>query len=346
MLSTPVILVVVLCLPTAQAAPQDAGAPAATQPAEQPPATVTPPPSTDSDAEIARDPTVGLLTPIEGGLPPIYHKLTEMSAEELRYRAKARKYAQQIRLIRHRHFGQIRAAEIRAAGTAQIREFTDPAAFRPLIDELERERDDVRLPLLDHFAEQGDHGQAALAWLAMFDKDAAIRHEALRRLRAPAADPVLYLVDGALRSRDHKTANAAAELVNALQIFQAIPLLIFAQAQADPPEGRTGDLAWIAIQTQQAYVASVQPVVGDGAAAFAPVVGIVSDGVVMRVVDAVVISYRTEVHNTLVNLTTNDWGQPTEYLAYNIQAWWDWYNDVYVPFKNEQILQAQLSGKG
>jgi hypothetical protein len=43
-------------------------------------------------------------------------------------------------------------------------------------------------------------------------------------------------------------------------------------------------------------------------------------------------------------MTTHDWGQPTEYLSYNIRAWWDWYNNQYVPFKNEQAAKAAVTG--
>ena len=80
--------------------------------------------------------------------------------------------------------------------------------------------------------------------------------------------------------------------------------------------------------------------VGDNSGAFQPVMGIVSDGVVMRVMDAVVISYRTVVHEVLVNMTSSDWGQPTEPMGYNIKSWWEWYNTKYIAFKQVQAEQA------
>jgi hypothetical protein len=60
-------------------------------------------------------------------------------------------------------------------------------------------------------------------------------------------------------------------------------------------------------------------------------------------VDAVAIFYRTEIHRVLVAMTTEDWGQPTDYLAYDMKAWWEWYNAEYVPFKNEQLAEARLA---
>jgi hypothetical protein len=324
---------------TASPPPSDAQPPASTQPA---------PSKSDEDVGIDPDqerPEDGLLTPISanGGLPRIYSKLYDLTDEQLRHRAVSRDYARQIRIIRHKHFGDMKAEHVRANGIAQLKEFNDPASFKPMIEELNSEKDDVKLAMLDHFATRGDEGQAALGWVAIFDNDPAIRNEALNRMISPVGEPVLYLLNGALRHKKHEVVNAAASLAGALNVTQAIPLLIFAQAvggQADG--GQQGDLAWIAIQTQRAYVQGLVPVAGDGSGAFQPIVGIVSEGVVMRVMDAVVIEYRTPVHMSLVNLTSRDWGQPTANMGYNIQSWWDWYNNEYVPFKREQAREAAL----
>lgn len=291
----------------------------------------------------APNPAVGLLTPIpeNGGLPAIYSSLYETTETEIRHRATVRGYTMQIRQLRHKHFGDIRRDEIRKQGIELLKEFTDPAAFHPMIKELTREKDDVRLAMLDHFAGQGEHGQAALAWVVLYDTDTAIRNEAMRRMTSPVAEPVRYLVDRALRSTNMDTISAASVLVNAMNITQAIPLLIFAQVSVSQAAETSGDLAWIAIQTQHAYVAGLIPVAGDNAGAFQPIIGVVSDGAVLRVQDAVVIEYRPFVHQSLVNMTTLDSGQSTASLGYNIQAWWTWYNETYVPFKNGQLAQQQ-----
>jgi hypothetical protein len=312
----------------------------ATQPAAEPIAEPVP-----EQNEAPRQPPVGLLTPIpeNGNLPPILGMLDGPSESELRFRAAARKYAQQINVIRHKYFGPVRVQRIRDEGISQLREFTDPASFRPLITELAGEQDDVRLALVDHFANQRDMGQAALAWLAIHDDDAAIRHESSKRLHSPATPQVLSVLNSGLRSREDSVATNAAGVAGNLNVLQAIPLLIFAQAIVNTPEQPAGDLAWIAIETQRAYVAGLQPIVGNASGAFQPIIGTVSDGVVMRVVDAVAISYRTEIHTTLVAMTSNDWGQPTSQLGYNIDDWWRWYNTQYVPFKNEQALEASLA---
>jgi hypothetical protein len=321
-------------------------------PISSPPATQPAAVSDRNPPANRRQPPVGLLTPIpeQGGLPPIYSKLYDLTIEEIRHRGVVRDYAKQIRLIRHKHFGEIKVQSIREQGISQLAEFTDPAAFRPMIEELQREKDDVRLAMLDHFAKHGEAGQAALAWVAIHDSEAAIRNEATRRMlpagSPPPAllpDPIRYVLDSALRSPKHEVANRAASLAGALGAIETIPLLIFAQAAGRENDTENGDIAWIAIQTQRAYVAGLVPVTGDASGAFQPIIGRVSDGVVLRVMDAVVISYRTVVHDTLVAMTSEDWGQPTDQLGYNIKAWWEWYNTKYVPFKLSQARQARLA---
>jgi hypothetical protein len=187
-----------------------------------------------------------------------------------------------------------------------------------LIEELAREQDDVRLAVLDHLTAQGDEGQAALAWVAIHDGDDRIRHEATRRLVAPASPPVLRVLDQGLRSPVHEIANHAGTVAGATFALETIPLLIFAQATGDRVENE-GDLAWILVATQTAYVAGIEPIVGSGSGAFAVIPGVVQEGVL-----------------------TDDWGRPTDHLAYDMKAWWQWYNAEYVPFKNEQLAEQAL----
>jgi len=103
------------------------------------------------------------------------------------------------------------------------------------------------------------------------------------------------------------TAGAAAGVINTLGLIEAIPALINAQVVGSGGNGggNNGDtsLAYIMIATQQAFVRDLTPVVGDSAVGFDPDLGVVSDGVYLRVLDASVVTYRTEVHSALVALT-------------------------------------------
>jgi hypothetical protein len=275
-------------------------------------------------------------------VPPIVEIALRPDQQELDFRARSRDCAQQVRRIRRKYLGDIRVQMLRDQGIAELGKLEDPAAFKPLIEELVGEKDDVRLAIFDHFTGQGDEGQAALAWVAIYDDDARMRHEASRRLVAPASKPVLQVLDRGLRSPVHDIANNAGIVAGAVHALESIPLLIFAQATADPVEDE-GDLAWILVTTQRAFVAGVEPVTGSGVGAFRPIPGVLQEGVLLRVVDAVAIFYRTEIHRVLVAMTTDDWGRPTEHLAYDMKAWWEWYNAEYVPFKNEQLAQARLA---
>jgi len=299
------------------------------------------------------DPRYGLLTPLPetGGVPAIYDTMYGPSAEELAFRARSRSYRKQLRLLEREYFRSTKRPDLMEQGLAELREFTDPASFRPMLEVFEDAPDGVRLAIFDHLAEQGKYGQAALAWFAIGTdrkKQPAMVNEATMRLTealndGPTPQPVLQVLDSALRSRKHAIANSAGALAGAINATETIPLLIFAQATDDPRPDNTGDLAWIAIQTQQAYVANVQPVVGDDAGAFQPVLGVVNEGTVLRVWDAVVVVYRTEIHQALVNMTTHEYGESTEHLGYNMKAWWSWYNNEYVPHINEQRARAELA---
>lgn len=331
--------------------PESAEPPAA--PAVTEPQTVQAPTAQPSSSRYQQtDPRYGLLTPLpeNGGLPPIVDMLYGPTPQELDFRARSRDYAKQIGLIRHKHFGDKRVPEIRQAGLEQLREFTDPAAFRPMFEELRREDDEIRLALLDHFASQGELGQAALAWVAIYaaneektaEREAALRNEATRRMTQPPSIPVIQVLDGALRSQTHRVANNAGALAGSLNALQTIPLLIFAQVTGDAVREQ-GDLAWIAIGTQQLFVVDVNPVVGNGVVAFEPVVSVINEGVVLRVVDAVAMSYRVDVHRSLVAMSTMEWGQSTEPLGYDPQKWWAWYNTEFVPHMQKKLEIARLA---
>lgn len=151
----------------------------------------------------------------------------------------------------------------------------------------------------------------------------------------------------ALRSDNNTTVAAAADLSGTLGLLEAIPALI--NAQVVPGRGGAGgnvvqddtSLAYILVGTQQAFVADLTPVVGDSAVAFDPTLGVVTDGVYVRVIDALVITYRNEVHNALVNLSTRGWdGRSTASLGWDQQAWRDWYANEYLPFR-KQLAEAR-----
>lgn len=274
--------------------------------------------------------------PTTGAVPPMYAEQPGMlfcHEGAIADEETARTAAQ----LRRKYFGSTREQR-RAIGLEEIPTLTNPLGFQTLYEKLRECGGDVSAALIEHFASQGEPGQSALAWMAIEDPNPAVRNEASMRIDRPACNAVLATIDHALRSTLNLRVNNAGLLAGTLNTTAAIPLLIFAQYAADdrPP----GDLAWIAIGRSISYVANVVPVVGDGSGGFLPVIGQVFEGVVLRVSDAVVYTLRADVHNSLVSLSSSDWGQSTAQYAWDIPAWARWFNTEFVPFKQAQQQQA------
>jgi hypothetical protein len=250
----------------------------------------------------------------------------------------------ELKKIRHKHFGVVKVTEIRQAGIAKLREYTDPAIYPSLVSIFKDEGLDVRTALLDHFADRHtEEGDAAMAWMAVYDKDTGIQAAARDRLLSRRSESgqnsrlVKLVVYGALQSENEHAIAGAADLAAGLSMTDAIPWLIAAQvggggAGAGSGEAdRDGDLGWIVVGKQVAFVSDLTPVVSESAVGFDPQLSTITEGVLLRVHDAVVITYRTEVHNSLVGLSSASWGQPTKGLGWDQKAWENWYRREYVP---------------
>lgn len=267
--------------------------------------------------------------------------------------AAARKQAEKdIRRLRLKHFGQIRNNAIRQEGLLKLRQYTDPALFPLMIDVFAREQDDVRFAVLDILAESATpEGDAALAWQAMFGRDCTIREEstarlAMRNAKAGAVDErVKLVIYEALKSHDEDTLTRAGNFADSLGIVEAIPWLAAAQLNAAPagsnagPGSQPGALAWIAIGTQTAYVADLEPVVSENAVAFDPKVATITSGVVTRILDAVVVTYHIEVHSALTRLASKAMGEDVD-LGWGYNAWRRWYKIELLPELERRKVEA------
>ena len=236
----------------------------------------------------------------------------------------------------------VRRGTTRQESLAKIANWKDPASWQALWDAMGKEKDDVRLAMLDHLATQGPLGQAMLAKIAIRSEQPEMRNEATRRISRPVCDEVIAIIDLGLRDSRHLVVNQAGTLAGRVDAFAVIPALIFAQVTADENKQK-GDLAWIAQGTRTNYVANVQAVVGNGAGAFQPVIGSLQTGVLMRVHDATVYTYRSDVHHSLVALTSRDSGQSTADLGWDMKRWWQWFNTEYVPMKQAQAANQSAS---
>ncbi len=299
-------------------------------------------------------PTPGQPAPAPHAVPATPADDDESFITDKDMRARKAEMERELRKLRVKYFGSIRKVEIRQEGIAQLRQYTDPLIFPALVKVFEREHHDVRLAILDHLVDQAsEQADVTLAWMAAFDRDQAIREEALTRLsariRATGLVPqrIKYMVYQAMRSGSDDKINGAAQLAQSLNFFDAIPWMISAQfggpntgGGGGTPEPR-GDLAYIVVGTQTAFVSDLTPVVSDSAVAFDPTLTTLTTGTILRVQDAVVTTYRTILQTVLVKMTSDAWGQSTEGLGYDGGKWWNWYRQDYLPLVGEKLAREE-----
>ncbi len=267
----------------------------------------------------------------------------ETRAKALEQRAARVQLERELRKLRHKHFSSS-FTELRQQGILKLREYKDPAAFPLLISIFERDREDVRRAIVDHLQDIATpEADATLAWGAVYDNEPWFRKAATAALAkrheqsGEVSVPVRSVIAQSLRSSRESTIASGAQLAQLLNLFDAIPMLINAQvsggaAASSGGGGDAGSLAFILVGTQQAFVADLTPVVANAAVAFDPTLGVVTDGVVMRVIDAVVITYRTEVYASLRRLASAGYKQPVDY-GWDTEKWREWYTKEFVPYR-------------
>lgn len=252
-------------------------------------------------------------------------------------------FERDLRRINGQHF-RSRNIEVRQVGLVKLRAFTEPWQYAPLLDVLGGAGEDVAATLATHLADQdNDDARAALSWAAIHAKhDDLAEHAtaALTREPMPIGRPALGVVAASLAEGDAETATRAALLAESLGLIELIPLLIEAQVGGAQPTRRRGDRAWIMVGTQTAYVADLNPVVADSAVAFDPQIAVITEGTLLRVGDAVVVTVRSEVHGVLLRMTSNLLGRPTDTLGYDVHAWRTLWTDELAPIVAERTLAA------
>lgn len=292
-----------------------------------------------------------------GWLRQIVQDQESPQAREYARQRKVRKELErEIRKLRFEHF-RTKNTALRQEGMLKLREYTDPAVFPLLIEIFERDDAQVRLAILDHIMDTAtDEGDTTLAWVGVFDKDEAMRKAAIDRLRTRIAKVgqapynVRLVVYQGLRSKQNATMASAANLANMINLAEAIPWLIASQVTGSPQGGgggagqdQSGYLAYIAIGRQVAFVSDLTPVVGEGAVAFDPQLSVVNEGVLLRISGATVYSYHTEVHGSLVDLSTRLSGESTRDMGWNVPAWQRWYAQTFAPAWEAKQREAKAA---
>lgn len=273
----------------------------------------------------------------------------------------------ELKIIRSKHF-LTRNVEQRQVGTAKIRTFTDPATFPALLSVFDGDDRTVRMVVLDHLTDlASDEADATLAWAAIHDRENWFRTEAAQRLAkrvktaGAISNRVKWSVAAGLRSNREKPMARAAQLARDLRMYDAIPQLINLQVGGGPAGGGGGganpgagstyfvgdpgtSLADLLVGTQTAFVADLDPVVGDNAVAFDPQLAVATEGTVLRVIDAVVVTYRVEIHNALIAIADAGWdGRSTARLGWDQRKWAIWYANEFVPHRRRVEAAANTT---
>jgi hypothetical protein len=277
-------------------------------------------------------------------------------------RSRAEAEANRTRIALERELVKLRAAHFRGppqrgepsgwAGQASD-VHTDPAAYEPLLKVFAREEDDVYATLASMFAEcNTPEADAALAWSAIMAGDDSLRRIASDHMRSRIlaiggpTPQMVAVMDLALQGDSEDRANVAAAFADEFGIIGLIPRLISAQVSGQTGGGGTipdddGDVAFIAIGRQVAFVSDLTPVVSDSAVAFDPTVSVINEGTLIRVHDAAITIYRDMVHASLVNLSSRASGRSTRELGFDTDAWKRWYIEEFLPARRQQELADQ-----
>ncbi|MBL0871429.1 MAG: HEAT repeat domain-containing protein [Phycisphaerales bacterium] len=258
-----------------------------------------------------------------------------------------------LQQIRHRYFRDVSAEKTRQQGLNRLREMAKETVALPLIVEIFQHEDrKTRMEIMSMLASMKTQPtDSTVAWMALTDTDAELRQAAAtliadRTRESNGEVPIgaQWAIAGALDSSDNALVSAAANMALNLRLIDAIPSMIAAQV-SNPNAGApgAGAIGQISIVTQRAFVSDLTPVVGNGAVGFDPQISTVSEGVVLRVFDAYVITYRTEVHSALVALSTQAMdGQSTAELGYDQAAWKTWYETTYLPYQAAKAKDAKI----
>lgn len=258
-----------------------------------------------------------------------------------------------LRAIRRQHFGHVKGKLARQEGLAKLEAIAQPALYPLMIEVFRRDDLDTKRTLMGIFERAASsEGDASLAWMAIFEKDAKARAVAMERVLArkqawPAMTTprsVQLVAFEGLGSRSSSVVARAGGFVDALSIVEALPWMIAGQVQATPSGGaseRAGALAWIVVGSQTNYVSDLTPIVAEAAVAFDPEISTFTSGTYIRVLDASVVTYNLELHNALHRFAKRLTGKDTTHLGWDYAAWKAWHRTEFTPYW-DAVVQAEV----
>ncbi|MEO1510991.1 MAG: hypothetical protein AAFU70_02860 [Planctomycetota bacterium] len=296
----------------------------------------------------------GLVMPTGGGEGPgVYFMPTEAELEEIRRLGLERREIERELARLKREYFSTRVREVRELGLVRLRELISEPVYAELSDTFRTAGEDVRATIHDELAITNTHESiATLAWDTIFARAPEWRAGSLERLAVAldADDTHRATVHDVLRvglgDRDPILVERAGLAAERLRAYEVVPSMIAAQVATPGPNSnaarrqRTGDLAFIFVGTQTAFVSDQEPVVSDSAVAFDPELSVVSEGVTLVVHDAVAFEYRMGLHYTLTRMTTEATGEPTKALGFELDKWRAWHEETFEPWLASRRLSS------
>lgn len=286
----------------------------------------------------------------DGAVPPswVVAEMADQDSEAVRLfrqrQVELRRVERELRRLDATYF-RTRHEETRQIGMYRLREYTDPVSYPAMLEVFEDSGADVRDAVLDHLVSlENADADTTLTWASVFGADEGWKDAARSRLEGrveatgEVTDAMKFIVSGALSKHNEAEIVAGAQVADLLNIYEVIPHLINAQVGGGSSEAVEGNgaLAFIVIGTQRAYVSDLTPIVADSAVAFDPQLSVVTEGVILRVDNAVVVTYLPQVNQILNRLGSRLTGERTDGMGYDLAQWRRWHDEVYLPAMAER----------
>ncbi|MBN2581940.1 MAG: HEAT repeat domain-containing protein [Planctomycetes bacterium] len=264
------------------------------------------------------------------------------AARDHEYRFRSKQWTERLRELGGGPLNQWQFSDAFTEGRNEVLAISDPAAVQPLRDVLARHPEEpVRLLAVEALGRiGGDDAALALVDIMTSDADSEVWHrsrEVLAEMDSKKAGQELtnLMRKGGEVARD-RVAGAVADAGLMNSVPGLIRSLITREVRVIVHETVESQRAWIAIGTRYGYVADLEPVVAEGAVAFNPVIGYITQGAVLDVharvepwAERIIITVtHPEVLEALKRITGADFG-------YDVRAWRRWYGQYLVQQQNQ-----------
>jgi len=273
-----------------------------------------------------------------------------------------RNFERALNGVRFRYFDAPDRGGRRTLGIARLerllRAEPDPRKYSLAWDAFARVNEIDRAAIIDIFASTDtDAGWTMLGWLAVFEDgplgDRALDSLAARRDRVRWLVGITEIAEGAILSEHPLHAQRASLLVEAVGLVDVVPAMIVGQIW--PPDARSAEEGL----SDRIYLRQTRPPpaqFNDFLARNRPMrlhsleAEYAGSGVIQvkrrehfgirdfssRNRNLQPVFHRGGTHESLIRMTTREWGRPTDYLGWDVAQWQRWYIEEFQPLVVER----------